>query len=79
MICNVQSDQYFYRPQKKLQEGIIYRGVCLSTGGVSVSVKVGWLCPGGSLSRGFSVMETPHTVMSGQYTSYLNGFLLHVL
>ena len=47
------------------------------SGGVSVQ---GDLCLGGSLSRGslsggFSVMETPHTVRSGQYASYWNAFL----
>ena len=33
------------------------------------------LCPGGSLSRGVFVMETPHMVTSGRYTSNWNAFL----
>ena len=55
----------------------------------------GGLCPGGSLSkgglsrvgkslsRGFSVRETPHLVISWRYASYWNAFLFvlcfHVL
>ena len=49
---------HFYCPQRKLGEGSVFRGVCLSTGGV-LTLCLGGLCPGGggSLSRG-SVRET---------------------
>ena len=71
----------YYCPQMKMWESNVFRGVCLSTGGVSVSVQGGLfsdgvsvqggaLCPGrGSLSR-VSVGETPCMVMSGQYACY---------
>ena len=51
---------YFYRPQTKLREGIIFY-TCVSfcsqeEGSLSGEVSVrGVLCPGGSLSRGASV------------------------
>ena len=41
----------------------------------------GGLCPGGSVSGGVSVRETPPhlTVKSGQYASYWNAFLLQFM
>ena len=51
----------FLPPANEVCEGYDFTGVCLSTGG--------------SLSRGGSVRETPHTVMSRWYTSYWNAFL----
>ena len=49
-----------YRPQIKFAKAV-FTGVCLSTGGVSVSVQrglcPGGLCPGGSLSRRVSVQR----------------------
>ena len=70
------------------QRGVsVHGGLCLGGslpgGGGSVhgSLSRESLCPGGSLSggslsRGVSVRETPHTVMRGRYTSYWNAFLL---
>ena len=43
-----------------------------------VSVQGGF-CPGGPLSGGVSVRETPHIVKSGQYASYWNAFLFDVM
>ena len=55
---------YYYRKQTKLREGNVFRGVCLSTVGVSVwgvSVQAGlclvWSLSRGSFSRGVSVRE----------------------
>ena len=51
----------YYSPQKKLWQGNVFTGVCLSKAGVSVPacitghVTEGSLCPGGSLSRRISV------------------------
>ena len=71
-------------PGGSLSRGSLSRGslsgVLCPEGGICPR---GGLCPGrgvylqagGSLSRGVSVRETPHTVTSGRYASYWNAFL----
>ena len=74
----------YYCLQMKLWEGNVFRGVCLSTGEVSV-------CPEGSLSREgvsvqggnlypgrWSLSRRPHMVVCGQYASYWNAFFFQL-
>ena len=67
---------------ESLSRGVSARGV--SVRGVSVwgSLSKGGLCPGGSLLGGLCpggpLLGRLPTVMSGQYTSYWNAFLLMV-
>ena len=49
-------------------------GLCLE-GSLSRRVLSRGVSVQGSLSRGVSVIETPHTVTYGQYVSYWNAFL----
>ena len=69
-------------PAIKLRQGNVFTPVCNSVhGGGSLShdqggLRLGGLCPGGSLS-GRPPRQSPlGTVMSGQYASYWNAFLL---
>ena len=78
------------RGEVSVQGDLCPGGLC--PGGVSVQGGLcpGGLCPGGvsvwgvsvqgvSLSRGVSVRETPHTVMSRRYASYWNAFFFYYL
>ena len=69
-------------PANEVCEGNVFTGVCLSTGGVLVSVQED-LCSGGlcpervSIQGVVSVRETSScTVKSGWYASYWHAFLL---
>ena len=69
----------FLPPANEVCEGYDFTGICLSTGGgVSVhrgvSLFRGYLCLGVSVQGGVFVMETPHMVTCGWYTSYWNAF-----
>ena len=62
---------HFYRPQRS-KVMFLHVSVILFTVSPSRGFSIpGGLCPWG----GVSVMESPHTVMSGRYTSYWNAFL----
>ena len=62
-------------PASEVCEGNVFTGVCLSTGGGSLSR--GGLYPGGSLDRDETPGQRPQrTLTSGRYASYWNVCLL---